>query len=123
MRHPPFIGILRGSLFRSPLVPVTVTEDEPFAFPITETLRIAVSELYYSFSPTVAQWERDSPIFKEAVKISITPLITSLLIMSLSDDNEFEVIGYGVSVILLNLGMYIVAPVVAVMKIKKIFRN
>ncbi|KAF6242587.1 hypothetical protein C6988_07895 [Nitrosopumilus sp. b1] len=83
----------------------------------------AFNELYYSFSPTVAQWERDSPIFKEAVKISITPLITSLSIMSLSDDNEFEVIGYGVSVILLNLGMYIVAPVVAVMKIKKIFRN
>jgi len=70
------------------------------------------NELYYSFSPTIADWERQNPIFKETVKIVITPLLTSLSILNYVDmDSEEEVLGYGISLILLNLGMYIVAPV------------
>src|SRR3989344_1959875 len=33
----------------------------------------AFNSFYYSFSPTIADWERQNPVFKEAVKISITP--------------------------------------------------
>lgn len=70
------------------------------------------NELYYSFSPTIADWERQNPIFKEAVKIGITPLLTSLSILNYVDmDSEAEVLGYGISLILLNIGMYIIAPV------------
>ncbi len=70
------------------------------------------NEFYYSFSPTIADWERQNPVFKEAVKITITPLITSLSILNYVDMNsEVEVLGYGISLILLNFGMYIVAPV------------
>ena len=66
---------------------------------------------YYSFSPTIADWERQSPIFKEVVKIAITQLITSLSILNYVDvDSEAEVLVYGISLILLNVGMYIVAP-------------
>ena len=36
---------------------------------------------YYSFSPVVADYERENPVFKEMVKISITPMITSLSLM------------------------------------------
>ena len=70
------------------------------------------NQFYYSFSPTIADWERQNPVFREAVKLAITPLITSLSIMNYVDmDSEAEVLGYGISLILLNVGMYIVAPV------------
>jgi len=70
------------------------------------------NDFYYSFSPTIADWERQNPVFKEAVKIGITPLLTSLSILNYVDmDSEAKVLGYGISLILLNIGMYIVAPV------------
>jgi hypothetical protein len=70
------------------------------------------NELYYSFSPTIADWERQNPVFKEAVKIGITPLLTSLSILNYVNMNsEVEVLGYGISLILLNIGMYVVAPI------------
>ena len=31
------------------------------------------NQFYYSFSPTIADWERESPVFKEAIKLAITP--------------------------------------------------
>jgi hypothetical protein len=70
------------------------------------------NDFYYSFSPTIADWERQNPVFKEAVKIGLTPLLTSLSILNYVDmDSEAKVLGYGISLILLNIGMYIVAPV------------
>ena len=70
------------------------------------------NDFYYSFSPTIADWERQNPAFKEAVKIGITPLLTTLSILNYVDmDSEAKVLGYGISLILLNIGMYIVAPV------------
>ena len=76
--------------------------------------------LYYSFSPTIADWERQSPIFQEAVKITITPLITSLSILNYVDmDSEAEVLGYGIGIILLNIGMYFVAPAVLIIRLKR----
>jgi len=70
------------------------------------------NKFYYSFSPTIADWERQNPAFKEAVKVAITPLLTSLSILNYVDmDSEAEVLGYGISLILLNVGMYLAAPV------------
>jgi len=73
---------------------------------------VGFNELYYSFSPTIADLERQSPIFKEAVKLTITPLITSLSLLNDVDmDSEAEVLGYGISLILFNIGMYVIAPI------------
>jgi len=70
------------------------------------------NEFYYSFSPTIADYERENPVFKEAVKIVITPLISSLSILNYVDmDSEAEVLGYGISLILLNVGMYVAVPI------------
>lgn len=78
------------------------------------------NEFYYSFSPTIADWERESPVFKEMVKITITPMISSLSILNSVDMNsESSVLGYGVGLILLNLGMYFVAPAIVIIGIKK----
>ena len=78
------------------------------------------NKLYYSFSPTIADWERQNLIFKETVKIAITPLLTSLSILNYVDiDSEAEMIGYGVGVILLNVGIYFVGPAIIIYKLKR----
>ncbi|HLC24656.1 MAG TPA: CFI-box-CTERM domain-containing protein [Nitrosopumilaceae archaeon] len=83
------------------------------------TFMTAFNQFYYTFSPTVAEWERQNAIFKEIVKTTITPLITTLSILSyLNIDSEMEMIGYGVGVILLNIGMYFVFPAFVVIQLK-----
>ncbi len=78
------------------------------------------NDFYYSFSPVIADYERENPVFKEMVKVAITPMISSLSILNYVDmDSEVEVLGYGVSLIILNLGMYIGIPVVVIMRIRK----
>jgi len=69
------------------------------------------NQFYYSFSPAVADLERENPIFKEAVKLTLTPLLTSLTLLNYVDiDSESEMLGYGIGIIMLNIGMYFVAP-------------
>jgi len=78
------------------------------------------NQFYYSFSPVIADYERENPAFKEAVKITLTPLLASLTLLQYADiDSESEMLGYGIGVILLNIVMYFVAPAVLIMKIKK----
>jgi len=79
------------------------------------------NQFYYSFSPYIADYERENPMFQEAVKIGITPLLSSLSIMSLAE-SESQVLGYGIGVILMNIGMYFVAPVMLFYGIKKVRR-
>ena len=77
------------------------------------------NQFYYSFSPAIADYERENPVFKEVVKLTITPLLTSLTILNYVDiDTEEEMLGYGIGVILLNIGMYFVAPAAILFKIK-----
>jgi len=79
------------------------------------------NDVYYSFSPVIADYERENPLFKEAVNLAITPLISSLSILNYVDmDSESEVLGYGISLILLNLGMYLGVPAVVIVGIRKI---
>lgn len=81
-------------------------------------------QFYYSFSPVIADYERENPMFKEGVKVLITPLISSLSILNHVDINSEEsVLGYGISLILLNIGMYFVAPVVLIFSIKNKFSS
>ena len=82
------------------------------------------NQLYYSFSPTIADMERQNPMFQEAVRAFITPMVSTLSIMTLAEEgNEFEVFGLGASVIALNLGMYIAAPAAVGFAISKRLRN
>ena len=79
------------------------------------------NQFYYSFSPAIADYERENPVFKEAVKITLTPLLASLALLQYADiDSESEMLGYGIGVILLNIGMYFVAPAVLIITIRKI---
>ena len=86
------------------------------------TFMKSFNKFYYSFSPGIADLERESPLFKEAVKLVITPLLTSLSILNYVDiDSEAEVLGYGITIIFLNIGMYLIAPVIAIIELKKRF--
>ena len=78
------------------------------------------NDVYYSFSPTIADMERESPIFKEIVKVGLTPMISSLSLME-SANSESEVLSIGISVIMLNIGMYLGVPAVVIVGIKKKF--
>jgi hypothetical protein len=70
---------------------------------------------YYSFSPAIADFERENSFFRDSVKIVITPLLTSLSLLSHADiDSEFEMIVYGLSLIFLNVGMYFGLPAVII---------
>ena len=78
------------------------------------------NQFYYSFSPYIADYERDNPAFKETVKLTLTPLLTSLTLLQYADiDSESEMLGYGIGVILLNIGMYFVAPAVLIVTVRK----
>ena len=78
------------------------------------------NQFYYSFSPAIADYERENPVFKEAVKLTLTPLLTSLTLLQYTDiDSESEMLGYGIGIILLNVGMYFVAPAILIMTVTK----
>ena len=77
------------------------------------------NDIYYSFSPTIADMEREHPMFKEAVKLAITPMISSLSLME-NTESESEVLGIGISVIVLNLGMYLGIPAIAIVGLRRI---
>ena len=76
------------------------------------------NDIYYSFSPVIADYERENPLFKEAVKIAITPMISTLSLME-NAETESEVLSIGLSVIMLNIGMYLGVPAVVIVGIRK----
>ncbi|HXG73386.1 MAG TPA: CFI-box-CTERM domain-containing protein [Candidatus Nitrosotenuis sp.] len=77
------------------------------------------NSIYYLFSPTIADWERQSPAFKEIVRIGITPMLSSLSILSSAEiDSEGEMLAYGTGIILLNAAMYFVVPALVIIKLR-----
>ena len=78
------------------------------------------NQIYYLFSPTIADFERENSAFKELVKITITPLLTTLSILNYVEiDSEAEMLGYGISIISLNVGMYFLMPTLLIIKLKR----
>ena len=81
------------------------------------------NHFYYSFSPTIADYERENPVFKEMVKLTLTPLLASLTLLQHADiDSEHEMLGYGIGLIFLNIGMYFIAPAVLITKIRSFYK-
>jgi hypothetical protein len=76
------------------------------------------NELYYTFSPIIADYERENPYFQETIKLAITPMLSSLSLME-NAETESEVLSIGISVIALNLGMYLGIPILGIVGIKR----
>ena len=82
------------------------------------------NQFYYSFSPTIADLEREHPVFKEVMKLTLTPMISSLSLLNYADiDSEEEMLGYGISLILLNIGMYVGIPAFGILKLYQFRKN
>ena len=82
------------------------------------------NQFYYSFSPSVADFERENPVFKEIVKVGLTPMLSSLSLLNhVEIDSEEEMLGYGISLILLNIGMYIGIPAFGILKVYQFRKN
>ena len=82
------------------------------------------NDFYYSFSPGIADLERQNPAFKELVKITITPMLSTFSILNyVNVHSEQEMLGYGIGIILLNAGIYFVAPAIVIVKLGKFFRK
>ena len=78
------------------------------------------NQIYYSFSPIIADLERENLLFKEFVKITITPMIATLSILNHVDINsEEDLLSYGLGVILLNVGIYFAIPAAVIYKIRR----
>lgn len=77
------------------------------------------NEFYYSFSPVIADYERENPAFREMVKLSLTPMLSTLPLMEYAD-SEGEVLFIGVSLIVLNGLMYFGIPAIAIVGVRKI---
>ncbi len=82
------------------------------------------NEFYYSFSPEVADLERKNLVFKEGVKLALTPMLTSLSILNHVEINsESEMLGYGISLIILNIVMYAGIPAFGILKLYQFRKN
>ena len=82
------------------------------------------NQFYYSFSPTIADFEREQPIFKEITKMALTPMLSSLSLLNYVEiDSEQEMLGYGISIVLLNVGMYFGIPLFGILKVHQFRKN
>ena len=71
----------------------------------------AFSAAYYSFSPYVADLEREHPAFRQAVSVLIAPMLHALSVAALADPNsEASVAVHGIAAVLLAMGLYAGAP-------------
>jgi len=82
------------------------------------------NQFYYSFSPSIADFERENPVFKEIIKVGLTPMLSSLSLLNhVEIDSEQEMLGYGISLIILNIGMYVGIPVFGILKLHQFRKN
>lgn len=83
-----------------------------------ESFMESFNQFYYSFSPVIADYERENPYFKEMVKIGVTPLLTTLSLMDYAE-SESEVLTIGIGLIILNGMMYVGIPAIGIIVIRR----
>ena len=89
-----------------------------------KTFMTSFNHIYYAFSPTVADLERENPIVRDIVQITITPMIASLTMLENIDINsEATMISYGMLIILVNIFMYVGIPLTVLYILKQYFTS
>ena len=97
-----------------------IRDDKIMNTNIGRSFMTGFNQIYYSFSPTIADLERENPVFKEIVRVSLLPLLHTLSILDHVDTNTNEkLLVYGTGIILLNLGLYVGFPIGIVLVIHK----
>ena len=82
------------------------------------------NQFYYSFSPAVADLERENAAFREVVRTAITPGIYALNVMAFAEPgSELSIMVFGLFSIAAVAGIYVGMPSVAVYAVAKKIRN
>lgn len=90
----------------------------------TGDLMHATNNFYYLFSPTVADWERQNSVFRDAVRILITPSLASFAVLDHNTmDANNELVWYVALMAALNIGGYLGVPFVAAVGIRRAMRT
>ncbi len=67
----------------------------------------AFNQAYYAFSPAMADLERGSPEFREAVRVALAPMLAALSVLAHAGiDSEGEMIAYGIGAMLMAAAAY-----------------
>ncbi len=86
-----------------------IRDSQLLATPSGKSFMGMFNEIYYSFSPDIADYQRQNPAFNELVRIGITPMLSTLSVMENADDDA-SVISLGALVIALNGAIYAGLP-------------
>ena len=78
--------------------------------------------IYYTFSPVIADYQRENNLFNGMVQLFITPMISSLSVMEYAE-SESKIIGYGMIVITLNGLFYGVMPIATIVFARRILQK
>jgi branched-chain amino acid transport system substrate-binding protein len=82
------------------------------------------NQFYYSFSPAVADLERENETFRDVVRTAITPGIYALNVMVLADPgSELSIIVFGLLSVAAVTGIYVAMPSLAVYAVARRIRN
>ncbi len=72
------------------------------------------NSIYYTFSPTVADLQREHQTLRDATKIALTPMLASLTLLDgVSIGTEHDMLAYGILIIALNVAVYVACPIAA----------
>ena len=77
---------------------------------------------YYSFSPAIADYQRENESFNAMVQLLVTPMISTLYIMEYAE-SELQVVSLGIGVIALNGLFYGIMPATAVIITRKVLQK
>ena len=78
------------------------------------------NQVYYSFSPAIADLERENPLFRDAVLALITPGLYTMNIMTFADPgSEVSILVFGMLSIAAIGGVYVAGPILAVHTVRK----
>ncbi|WOV93321.1 MAG: CFI-box-CTERM domain-containing protein [Candidatus Nitrosoabyssus spongiisocia] len=77
------------------------------------------NQIYYTFSPVIADAERENPLLREIIQTILYPLLSSVSIMTMVDDSENSVLALGLLVIAINLLIYVGLPTLAFVYLHK----
>ena len=92
---------------------------DAFAHPHHAEISITVFD-ESKLSPYIADMQIENPLFKEAVKLNPTSMLSSLAIM---ENVESEFLGLGLSAIALNLGIFVALPAFGIIKVTQLRKN
>ena len=82
------------------------------------------NQVYYSFSPAIADLERENPIFRDMVRAAITPAMYTMNIMTLADPgSEVSVLVFGMLSIGAIAGIYVAGPYLTVRTVSRKIRQ